>query len=362
MDRYEWNRSTPVPVKFNYNRTDVYGLNLNSYFDWFAGRTALGAEIRNEDLVSGHMGELLSTPRHIHGTDRDYTHGLNRTNISFVAEHNLSWQAFNASFGFIATKNSWAEMNMRVYPGVDLSYRLTPESKLYASYSSSLRMPSVTELYYKYKGYEPNKHLKPEELSAFEIGYKYHSNAIQAEIALYHNHLTNMIDWVKRINPDNQFVWKSVNFGVINSMGVETGLHFNLQQLIPAQHFFKSFQVAYTYTHQKVENNKEIESRNVLEYLRHKASAILLMEPITNVSWSMMYRFSDRMGTFTNKEKQVTSYKPYGVLDTRLTYTQPRYTVFVEANNLLNKTYFDFGNVPQPGFWFMAGASFNINL
>ena len=75
-----------------------------------------------------------------------------------------------------------------------------------------------------------------------------------------------------------------------------------------------------------------------------------------------MYRFSDRMGTFTNKEKQVTSYKPYGVLDTRLTYTQPRYTVFVEANNLLNKTYFDFGNVPQPGFWFMAGASFNINL
>ena len=362
MDRYEWNRSTPVPVKFNYNRTDVYGLNLNSYFDWFAGRTAFGAEIRNEDLVSGHMGELLSTPRHIHGTDRDYTHGLNRTNISFVAEHNLSWQAFNASFGFIATKNSWAEMNMRVYPGVDLSYRLTPESKLYASYSSSLRMPSVTELYYKYKGYEPNKHLKPEELSAFEIGYKYHSNAIQAEIALYHNHLTNMIDWVKRINPDNQFVWKSVNFGVINSMGVETGLHFNLQQLIPAQHFFKSFQVAYTYTHQKVENNKEIESRNVLEYLRHKASAILLMEPITNVSWSMMYRFSDRMGTFTNKEKQVTSYKPYGVLDTRLTYTQPRYTVFVEANNLLDKTYFDFGNVPQPGFWFMAGASFNINL
>ena len=66
-DRYEGYRWRPDLMPFNYNRTDVYGMNLGSYFDWkssypdlFRNRTAFGAEIRNEDLVSGNLGEPLS--------------------------------------------------------------------------------------------------------------------------------------------------------------------------------------------------------------------------------------------------------------------------------------------------------------
>ena len=118
-DRFELFRDAPDIYPFNYHRTDVYGVNLNSYFDWALGRTALGAELRNEDLVSGNLGEPLSKPHHIHGTDRDYDHGLNRTNISFVLEHNILLKRFTLSAGIVAVKNSWNEMNMRVYPGID---------------------------------------------------------------------------------------------------------------------------------------------------------------------------------------------------------------------------------------------------
>ena len=62
-------------MKYNYNRTDVYGVAMNMYLDWAAGRTALGGELRNEDLVSGNLGEPLSETHHISGTDRDYTLG-----------------------------------------------------------------------------------------------------------------------------------------------------------------------------------------------------------------------------------------------------------------------------------------------
>ena len=115
---------------------------------------AFAAELRNEDLVSGNLGEPLSRPKHIHGTDRDYTVGLNRTNIQFVLEHNIILDRFTLSAGLTAVKNSQADMPMHVYPGVDASYRIGDAWKLYASYNSSLRMPSFTELFYSVGGHK----------------------------------------------------------------------------------------------------------------------------------------------------------------------------------------------------------------
>ena len=158
-DRFELFRDAPDIYPYNYHRTDVYGVNLNSHFDWALGRTAIGAELRNEDLVSGNLGEPLSRTHHIHGTDRDYEYGLNRTNMSFVLEHNILLERFTLSAGMVAVKNSWNEMNMRVYPGIDASYRIGQNWKVYASYNTSLRMPSVTELYYSVGGHKADKHL-----------------------------------------------------------------------------------------------------------------------------------------------------------------------------------------------------------
>ena len=133
MDRFELFRGAPNKYPYNYHRTDVYGVNLNAYFDWSLGRTAFGAELRNEDLVSGNLGEPLERPHHIHGTDRDYTNGLNRTNIQFILEHNIILDRFTLSAGLVAVKNSQADMPMHIYPGIDASYRIGTAWKLYAS-------------------------------------------------------------------------------------------------------------------------------------------------------------------------------------------------------------------------------------
>ena len=50
-DRYEWHRGNENPVPFNYARSNVYGTNINTYFDWTAGKTAIGLDLRQEDLV-----------------------------------------------------------------------------------------------------------------------------------------------------------------------------------------------------------------------------------------------------------------------------------------------------------------------
>lgn len=374
MDRFEYFRgldniipeSGTYGVAYNYHRTDVYGVNLNTYFDWTLGRTALCAEMRNEDLVSTTLGEPLESPKHVHHTQRDYTNGINRTNISFTLEHNILLEKFTLSAGIVAVKNSWNHMNMRVYPGIDASYRFSDKFKVYASYNSSLRMPSVTELYYSVGGHLADKHLKPEELQALEAGTKYLGRGITASASVFYNHCKNMIDWIFDTREGNNAVWKSVNFTKINTLGVETSLGLQFRELFPAQQVFKTLHLSYTYMTQDKDEPANIQSRSTLEYLRHKVVADLDINLWKQLELIVKYRFQKRTGTFTvkgaNGQAQARAYKPYAVTDARLAWNAPRYNLYVEANNVLNKKYYDFGSLPQPGIWVMAGASVNINL
>ena len=367
MDRFELFRDNADAYPFNYHRTDVYGVNLNGYFDWFLGRTAFGAELRNEDLVSGNLGEKLSTPKHIHGTNRDYEYGVNRTNIQFVLEHNILLERFTLSMGIVAVKNSWAETNMKVYPSVDASYRIGNNWKIYASYNTSLRMPSVTELYYNSKGYNANRNLKPEELSSVELGTKYQSKGFQGDVCVYYNHTKNLIDWIIDNNADSA-VLTTTNFGKINSIGVEANMTLDFRELLPYQHFLKKLNVAYAYINQDQKKYEGITSQYVLEYLRHKVVANLQMNIWKNLDLGINYRYQKRNGSYAigyddaTKTNILKKYSPYSLVDARLSWNTQKYNIYVEANNLFNHTYVDFGRLPQPGIWIMAGTSININL
>lgn len=362
MDRFELFRGEPNKYPFNYHRTDVYGVNLNAYFDWVGGRTAFGAELRHEDLMSTVLGNKLDNPESIHGVNRMYTNGLQRTNTQFVLEHNVLLDRFTLSAGLIAVKNSQANMNMRVYPGVDMSYRVGDAFKLYASYNTSLRMPSMTELFYSVGGHKPNPHLQPEELSAVEAGVKLHNAYVSAQAAVYYNHYKNQIDWIQDGTRDekNELVWKSVNFGVINSLGAESSFDFNFLRILPSQRFLKRVSLGYSFINQDHKEEKGIVSRYVLEYLKHKFVADAQMHLTGKLDLGLSCRYLDRMGSYTDRVGAAHSYKPYSVVDARLSWNESNWKAYLNANNVLNKTYMDAGNVPQPGLWVMAGVALTL--
>ena len=358
-DRFELIRGSEEKVKFNYHRTDVFGVNLNSWFDWAAGRTAFGAEFRNEDIISGNLGEPLNEPKHISGTDRDYLYGLNRSNLSFHIEHNILLQRFTLSAGFIAVKNTWNEMPFTVYPGIDASYRIGDNWKVYASYNSSLRMPSFTELYYSVGGHKADKYLKPEELRAVEGGIKYLTPAITAQASVYYHHCSNMIDWIMDTR-DAEAVWQSVNHTKVNSVGVETSFSFDLERLFRIER--STFNIAYNYIHQDKDEADYIQSQYSLEYLRHKLTAALQLHLLSQLDLTLKYRWQDRTGSYTNTEGVVCDYQPYGVMDARLSWNADTYSIYLDTNNLFDKHYVDYGNVSQPGIWIVVGGKLHFNL
>ncbi len=155
-------------------------------------------------------------------------------------------------------------------------------------------------------------------------------------------------------------MWKSVNFGVINSLGVESSFDFNFLRILPSQHFLKNVSLGYSFIHQDHKEEKGIVSKYVLEYLKHKLVADAQLHLMGKLDLGVSCRYLDRMGSYKDREGVAHSYKPYSVVDARLTWNESNWKAYLNANNILNKTYMDAGNVPQPGIWVVAGAALTL--
>ena len=256
---------------------------------------------------------------------------------------------------------------MTVYPGADLSYRILGHSpnaptqlKLFASYNSSLRLPSFTEMYYKLQGYAADPHLKPEEMQAAELGAQLLTPKLQAKACVYYHHGSNMIDWIMDTSKGQQAEWQSVNHTRLNAIGLESSLTANFQQLLPTQHLLQDMSLSYSYMNQDKELEPNIVSQYALEYLRHKLVAHAMLPIIKRLSLDLNLRWQDRVGSYTDFNGEVCGYKPYTLADVRLTWQERRWKVYVESNNLFDTRYHDYGLVEQPGRWLIAGASVTL--
>ena len=110
-----------------------------------------------------------------------------------------------------------------------------------------------------------------------------------------------------------------------------------------------------SYIDQNKDNEAHIVSQYALEYLRHKLIANAQVPLFAKLSLGANLRWQDRVGQYTDFSGNVNDYKPYALVDARLTWAAPRYKLYVEANNLLDKRYADYGHVEQPGRWLIAG-------
>ncbi len=369
-DRYEGYRNRPDIMKYNHNRTNIYGFNLNSYFDWKAGRTAIGAEIRNEDLVSGNLGEPRSGFEQ-EGAASKYSRGINRTNLSAHLEHNILLRRLTLSAGVIAAKNTWSNADWKLFPGIDVSYLLyesdrSPLSiKLFASYNTSLRLPSFTEMYYKLQGYAADPHLKPEEMQALEAGAQFSSPTLMAKATVWHHQGRNIIDWMMDTRQGDAAQWQSVNHTRINATGFEMSADINLRQLfsssLSTSSDYPSVRLSYSYITQDKDLEEGFVSQYALEYLRHKLVATLHTPLWRHLSLTLNTRWQDREGQYTTFDGDVCDYRPFALADARLQWQTTRCTLYAEVNNLFdNRQYVDYGNVPQPGIWFVGGVKYRL--
>lgn len=338
----------------NYHRTDVYGASLNAYISWVLGKTAIGADVRREELLSTAYGNLLGNDRWttIHGTTRQYDHRGRRTNTGFFAEHNILLDKITLSAGVLANKNTAIDGYFRFYPGVDVAFRPSSRWKLSASWNMALRVPTYTDLYTNSGAQVGDLNLKPERNTTYKLAARYRYTGVEVVANAFYSHGKDMIDWVYATKESSRY--QAMNIGRLNNIGASADATLYLPELTGNDRFFlRHIKVGYAYIHQNHETNRPIfKSLYALEYLRHKFVAQIHHRIWSRLSASWAVRWQQRMN----------GYHPYAKVDGKLMWQAPSYTLYVKADNITAHRYYDIGGVRQPGLWLMAGGSINIKF
>ncbi|MDR1160973.1 MAG: TonB-dependent receptor [Tannerellaceae bacterium] len=339
----------------NFHRNDTYGGNLIITYSSLLGNTSLGGEVRKEDMMSSILGKPMIAP---HGEYKMYD---DRVTTGLALEHSLSLNRLAASAGVLMNHTTLLKGEYAFYPAVSVSYRPFNEWKVSASWSKSARMPTFTDLYYTTETHHSNNGLAPERSEALDMGLKYNTPFIDAYVRGFLLWGKNMIDWVKE-NPEDA-KWASWNLTKVNTQGVEAGMRFRLSTFIPALGEHASLAMDYTRMHQ-ASDTKNLISKYTLNYLRDKFTVQFTHQIGNSFSAGWHFRFQKRMGTyekFVDLEKAGDEPFPsFSTLDVKLNYPYKAVIFNLCLNNLYNTTYFDLGNIPQPGFWLTGGISYTL--
>ena len=336
----------------NYHRMDVYGAAVNAHAAWVLGKTAIGADIRKEHIMSTAYGQPLNEAdwAAIHGSSRSYDHRGDRTNTSLFLEHNVILGGFTLSAGVLANRNTGLDGDFRFYPGVDVSYRPNETWKFYASWNKALRVPTFTDLYTSNSVQQGDIALRPEKISTFKIGTRLRLRGLEAVASGFYSNGTDIIDWV--YTTEERGKYHAMNIGKLDNTGCSVDATLNLQELMPGA-FVTRIKAGYAYIHQNHETERPVYgSLYALEYLRHKATMQLDHRIWRQLSASWAVRWQERMN----------NYSPYTKVDVKVQWTTPAYSLYIKADNLTCHRYYDLGGVRQPGLWVMAGGSVRIGL
>lgn len=363
QDRFELFRSNPAAwyKSHNYHLTNVYGAGANSWFQNKLGKTAFGAEIRSENILSNVLGEALETPKPVPGEDAEFTKSKNRNIVSVFAEHNIYSGKLIFSAGVLANYISNYSKKINLFPGIDMSYLFTDRLRWIVSYNTSLRMPTFTDLYYAGPTNIGNPDLKPEKSATIETGLKGNFDFVRGQAVLFYRNGTDIIDWVKTSNEEK---WQPQNLTNIKNTGAELSLQFLL-----SKKFGKAFpeMLSFSYLNNNIEKKEQnLISNYVLDNLKHKFVGAVNQKIIKNVTLAINATFQDREGTFTKFENgnygSEVEYAPFWIFDGKLAYIKNGFSASVSVNNIFDTDYFDIGNVVQPGRWIKFGLAYQINF
>lgn len=359
----------------NYHSTDTYGISFNASAKWKLGTSLLCADIRNDGIYSTSLGKPLNETQYVKvpGSKRYYTKKDNRTNVSYFLEHDIVLERWSFSLGMMANMNTALDNKYRFYPGVDICFRPSHSLSLFASWNMAQRMPTFTDLYYKSPTQEGNVGLKPEETNEWSLAANYLTTGLKTEIRFYYRHDKSMIDWIMTPeDSENGFTtYHATNFKLD-----KYGINFNTRLLfneIFDSPLLNTFRINYTYLYQKRHDNLVVvASCYALDYLRHKLILSLDTKKWSHLSANCSFRLQNRKGGFikyipninvdgvTDYSTSFEKYKTFGILSLKMSWTDDKYELYLEGDNITNVKYYDIGNVRQPGFCLMTGLKWHF--
>ncbi|MDR0907140.1 MAG: TonB-dependent receptor plug domain-containing protein [Rikenellaceae bacterium] len=346
LDRYEMQRGDPSTIPFNYHNTSNFGTEAWASRNWLLGRTTLRAEAMWNSILSTVLGEPIEAPTHkIVGTDGFYTHSKTRHTASVRLSHAKRWRSWTLEGeGGVATNPYGTTATWM--GGVE--WRPREELTLSAVANNSLRLPTFTELYYSVPKYHPDPNLAVEKAVTVQLGADWSvTRSLAVSGTLYYRRTRNVIDWEQHEGGD----WFSTQLNRLGTFGGELSLGYS-----SPTGWLRLATLGYGYIRTDKNVATDYISKYALDYLRHKASAVVGVVFLRHFTATVTGSFYDRVGGYIAENGSYESFKPYFLLDGRVSWERSWAQLYVDVTNITSTRYFDFGGLPMPGAWLSAGV------
>jgi len=335
----------------NYHRTDIAGIDAGINFNSLLGSTSLLMNVKSEKIVSNVLGEPMSDTVFIEGSDGYYNKSKTRNNANFSLNQFYSKDNFSVSAGMSVFYNE--DYGVHFSPGIDLGFFISENLKIYASANSAIRLPTFTDLYYQGPTNTSNPNLVPETSLSTEVGLKWFGNNFNASISGHYRLGNNIIDWIKH-SPEEK--WQSANLSSLNTYGISFSANRQFQK---GPLNFAG--VKYSWLNSEKQNN-DIISLYALDFLRHNFNMFINHNIIENYSASWTFSVQERNGSYMDFDiGNETDYQTVILLNLKLSYTIRNFEFSLSGSNLLNRQYYDIGNIQQPGLWVIGSVNFHLS-
>lgn len=343
----------------NYHLTDVAGLDIRSWFLSSLGKTAIGFHARSENIWSNVLGDLMTRAIPVPGEEAEFLRHKSRNSFSAFLEQTITLQKLNISTGILLHKAGDLALKWESFPGIDISYSLSGNLRWFATAGKSLRLPTFTDLYYTGPTNQGNPGLKPEKVNHMETGLKWFRKGFKGHASFYLNKGYNLIDWTRQ---PEETIWKTTNLTNLKSTGFQASAAFDFQRMVRSSFPLQALTIGYNTTSLN-KNQTDYISYYVLDNIRHKFSVSLSHKLTRNIhsAWSAIYQ--DRNGSYTAWEQTSANekeYLPFWLLNWKISGRMGPFEIHAAVTNIMNRTYFDFGNIVQPGREFKTGISYKF--
>jgi vitamin B12 transporter len=344
-DDYYFVRTAPI---FNSTKSNVYTADVNSSYKSKYGTSGFGITFQATDLASKRLDTTT------------------RRQFSAFLEHRFSLlnNRLDITPGFMFT--SFSDFGSGFFPGVDVGFRASEKFKVYASYSSTFRIPTYTDLYFNNGANANNPLLQPEKANNLELGAKFNYNGLRITGAWFTRLGDSTID---RVKTNLAQKWFPTNLSKLSVEGVELSVDFLPEiwstatsrthaGLRGSDFWLKRINVSGTYITKVSYTTSEtvVASRYAADNLRYQFNVNIEHAIVSKLSHSFNVRYFERF----NLVKGYEEFYKGTIIDSRLAWTDSWGRVFLQANNLLSKKYVESNGITMPLRWMSLGLEFKL--
>lgn len=367
-DHYVFVRTNPALYQ-NFHTTTTLMPEITYQVAQDFWQLAVGMEARKEWLESSNLG---NHERSFYAQYFDVaTQPLTGVKVSFGV-----YRLYGTSIG------------QKLYPGADILVRLFGGDArnnsvqwldAYGSVGTGQRLPTFTDLFYSGPSNLGNPGLLPESAKTYEMGLRKGGRKIQVQAGVFRRTQQQMIDRVKDsltapwqpINlMGNNFVMEGFECRVTGNKNINYGSPLEKLGLL-----FVRWSIGATQLRQlNYDAQMKGYSQYAVNFLPQQYVASLNVQTKFGVQWTTQYRYSQRSASGFDAGSG------YSMLDMRLVYAIKRkmnlapmtylpdetpapiklpyqYSVWVNAQNLLNTQYKELANVPLMPRWITFGIT-----